>query len=859
MKYSIPKLAERVIKILFPDSGSYSTAGDLEEVFYIIAKNNGISKARRWYIIQVFKAFPAYINRFFYWFGLYFFENVKVSFRSLLRSKYYSGINIVGLSAGMVCSILILLYARNELTYDSFYDDVENIYRVAKIQKTPVSTEKFAATSYQAAAVLKELFPEVIQAGRARKSEEARVFVNSGWFLENKFVFADNGLVDIFNIHFILGDPKTSLTEPKSLLITSHISEQYFGLLNPLGNKVTIDTSEYTITGVIEDAPANTHLKYNMIASLSSLGVSGAFKDSWDGFHCQNYIKLAEDVDPKDFEERIKSLPQKYASERSSLQKLETTLFLQPIRDIHLHSDLKWETETPGNINYVYIMVSAGLFILLLSGMNFINITTARMLSRYQELGVRKIIGANRKQIIGQFFTEVFLIVSISVIIGILTTALLLPFWSTITGIQFNYSSLFDPTVILLIIIISILTLLAIGFYPAFYMSSFNVAQVLSGKQPWSFHNPFIRKCLVVFQFAIAIVLISGTYILFEQIYFMKNKVSGFEKEEKVVLEFDRAQFSPETYKVIKSEFLKNDGVKGATFSSSIPGRWFYYWVMHTENNGNRISSMCNAIQVDMSFFEEYKLELLAGRQFTNELEHGWVINEEAVKAFGWESPEDALGKFITFEVAKVIGVVKNFNYEGLQKPIGPLAIFSIREDYRYLTLRISTEDIQGTLSYIENTFKQLRPNSTYSFFFLNEDFNKQYKAEENISSLSAGFTVVGLLIAFMGLFGLTTFLAEKRTKELGIRKVMGASVHSLIFMLSKEYVLWLVLGLILAIPATYEIMEMVLSKYAFRIQIDSEPFIFSALTSLVIILLSIGVQSYKTATINPVLSLRDE
>ena len=579
---------------------------------------------------------------------------------------------------------------------------------------------------------------------------------------------------------------------------------------------------------------------------------------------CMNYIKLAEGVDADLFQEKIRYLPHQYIGKELEEQGVEFSLIMQPIRDIHLYSHLNWEAEASGNPLYVRIFIGVGLLILLITCMNFINLTTARSANRAGEVGMRKVVGAQRRQLIGQFLGESVLLAAIAMVFSCFFVMLLLPAFNNLLGAKFSWAHMLNPAIVLSLCGIMLFLGVIGGSYPAFFLSAFKPSAVLRGSLRAGTKGVLMRKILVVGQFAISITLIIGTILFEQQLNYMKNTDLGFDKEQKLVIEFDRSIITPSTYESVKTEMLKHPSITGATFSSSVPGRWMYLWQMWPYGERDTNSQLINCFQVDYDFLHEYDIELVAGRYFQKEMGTdqpgvGNILNEAAVRTFGWNSVEEVLGKDITDENSPVIGVVKDFHFRGLQNKVEPLLMFVMVEDFRYISLTVNTENLSETLAFIDQKYQELYPNTIYEYFFLDKDFDMQYWAEEQIGKIFSIFTFFGIFIACLGLLGLASFVAEQRTKEIGIRKVLGASVSGIVVMLSREFVKWVLLANIIAWPLAWLGMNYWLRDFAYRIDITITPFIVSGLLALIIAFVTVSVQTFKAGRANPVQSLNYE
>lgn len=789
-----------------------------------------------------------------------------ITFRNIARNKGYTLLNIFGLAIGVASFLFILMYVQFELSYDAYHDDADNIYRVSKSRKTESRQELFATSPMAIAQTLKQNFPEVIEAARCGNAGNYQVQYRDKRFVEENTGYADTELFKLLKIPIIYGNPQNLLSCPHTVVITSDISRKYFGDENPVGETIIIDNVPYSVDGVIENFPANTHLKKDfllcfdtVIEMMNDMGMN----NKWSGFNCMNYIKLSEKTDPVKFEEKIRFLAHEYNGKELNDQGVEMKLFLQPIKDIHLYSDLNWEAEPPGNINSLYIFSVVGFLILLLGSMNYMNLMTARASSRALEVGVRKVAGAGKVKLITQFLTESLILTLLAVIVAVIIISVLLPSFNSLTELELKQDWLIKPENILLLLVLTILVGFLAGCYPAFILSGFKPVSILKGYSGKGNQNLLLRKILVVSQFAISITLITGIIVFFQQVNYMKNSDLGFDKEQKLIIEFDRSIIDPNSYESVKQEFLENPAILNASFSSSVPGRWMYFWHLHPFGEDDN-DQMINCFQVDYDFIKEYELEIAAGRAFDKQRgidrkDNGWIINEAAVKTFGWNDNKEALNHALNRESAKIIGVVKDFHIKGLQNKIEPLAIFLINEDFRYLTLNVNIQNTAEVINFIKEKHASLFPNYLFDFFFLDEDFEKQYQSEETMINLFGVFTLLAIVIAAMGLFGLAAYLAEKRTKEIGIRKVLGAGYYSIVSLLTIEFLKWVLIANIIAWPASYILLNKWLENFTYRIELELFPFFISAISALIVAISAVSYQTLKAALANPVKSLKYE
>ncbi|MFC1725005.1 ABC transporter permease, partial [candidate division KSB1 bacterium] len=636
---------------------------------------------------------------------------------------------------------------------------------------------------------------------------------------------------------------------------------KYFGDENPIGKTIMVDTTGYEITGVVKNTPGNTHFKYNFLMSMKTIANNEYMNRGWQSpANMPTYIKLAPGVNPEEFAKQITQIVRVNMKEFLERDRVEYASFLQPVQDIYLRSDLIWELGLKGNLLYIYIFSGIGVFILLIASMNFVNLSTARSANRAKEVGMRKVAGASRRQVIWQFLSESVITSVFAMTAALIIVFILLPFFNDLAVSQFKFSSLFKINNILMLSSLIIIIGIFAGSYPALFLSTFRPVSTLKGVLRTGTRGGLLRKVLVVGQFSISITLIIGTFVFYQQLQYMKNQPLGFDKKQKLIINMEGNRVGPNSYKTVKSEFKKNPSVLGVSFSSSVPGKWRYRWRQYPTGERETNLHAIRCMQVDYDFFELYNLKIISGRKFTPDMaSRGYILNETAVSTFGWDSPETALTKTLREVNTPILGVMKDYHFAGLQQQIEPLGIFLMLEDYRYLTLKVDMKDINNTIASIEKKYNELFPNTVFDYFFLDTDFNSQYEKEDRLGKIFGVFTFFGIFIACLGLFGLAAFMAEQRTKEIGIRKVLGATVSKIIFMLSGEFTKWIIIANFIAWPVSWYLLDKWIQYFAYRIDISFIPFFLAGLLTLIISAITVSYQSFKAAYANPVDSLRDE
>jgi len=791
---------------------------------------------------------------------------LKIAIRNISRYKGYSFINIFGLAIAIICCIFIFLYVHQEMSYDRYHADHDRIFRVAEDIQTKTANRIFAPVSPPLAPALKENFPRVEYAGRFMDLSPGLVKYQDKIFYENNGFAVDQEILHIFTIPFLKGNPSKALVRPRTLVVTERMAAKYFGNDDPLGKTLKLNNRDYEITGVVANPPANTHWKYNFIISFKTLEKwSGLY--NWYATMVYTYVKLSAGTDVKGFEEQMQHIAHKYVGETLKEWGDVYRYFLQPIADIHLYSHLRYEIEPPGNPNMIIIFSTVGLLVLLIACINFINLTTARSANRAKEVGLRKVVGGQRKQLIFQFVGESFISALIALIAAMSFTGLIMPLFNKLLGTQFTSSSLYQLPVLAVMLAMVLFIGLAGGLYPAFILSGFKPVSVLKASLSTGSTKSLLRRVLVVMQFSISIVLIIITIGVHKQLQFMKRQYLGFDKEQKLVIPFGGGIRIEKNYNTIKNQYLQQSGILNATVSSHVPGRGVNnYRISLVGEDDDKSQSMFH-LYFDPDFIPDYNIKMIAGRAFDKEMgtdeKKTCLINRAALEAFGWNSPQQATGKVLKTgngsRDLRIIGVTENFHYRGLQHEVEPLVMEWNPEQFSSMTLTINTEDLGETLAFAEKTWESLFPGHPFEYYFLDEDFNKQYLVEERTGALFGVFTILGQFIACLGLLGLAAFTTRQRTKEIGVRKVLGASIPGITFLVSKEFLKWVILANIIAWPAAYIAMNQWLSSFAYRTPIGIWSFVASALLALLVAIVTVSYQSIRAAAANPMEALRCE
>jgi len=787
----------------------------------------------------------------------------KIAFRILLRYRWHSLFNILGLSIGIACFVYIYLLLRHEFEYDRFHKDISQIYRVCQKGYSTESENIFAGTQQIFSDYLLENNEYVKYLARFAPNRETQISYNDNVFIDGPTQYVENDFFKIINFHFLFGNRNDCLTKPFTVVLTKKAADKYFGNENPLGKMLKIDTSYYEVTGVLAKIPENTRFKLDFYLSWPTYYANLPPNFPREGRFLHTYVKLKPGISKDLFNSTIKNIPDNIDWERKR-EGVTVTLFAQALKDIHLDNtyDFTWDWENSTSKSYIYILLTTGIFILLVSALNYVNLSTTKYTTRYKEVAMKKTIGASKTNLILQFLGESLILVFIAHILGMFILELGIKYLNEIT--QYNFNIIYTSSQLWLIIAaIIILIGVGAGSYPAFYMSSFSPTIIRSGKLYNNTKFNF-KWILVIIQFTISIVLIIGTLMIQRQVNYMKNKPLGFLKEHKLIIELPGNNVNANNYKFVKNELKNNTNIEAATISSSVPGRWRYNWRLFPTGEEQSNSQMINCMQVDYDYFSIYGLEMIKGEAFdinqSDESNSGMIFNEQAIKKFGWADAEDAMTKRILSRGETVRGVMRNFHSQGLQNTINPLGIFLIGEDYRYITLQLKENaDIENTISFLKSKYDELFPGKVFNYFFLDEDFDKQYKSEEKIIKLFKIFSFIGILIACIGLFGMSAFICHKREKEIGIRKVNGANILQIFILLTKDFTFIVIIAFLFALPIAYYGTTSWLSNFAYRVNFSWVLILLSGLCAWLIAMLTISFQTWRSAKKNPVESLRFE
>ncbi|UZR95668.1 ABC transporter permease [Chondrinema litorale] len=804
---------------------------------------------------------------------------ITIAFRNLTKNKIYSSINIVGLAIGISCCFLILAHVQDELSYDKFHKDSKNIYRVALKRLYSTHTTFYAIIPHSFAKVIEDDYPEVEKTVRLFANQNTTLFRYEDekgelhLFEEKQFMLADSNFFDVFTVEIIKGDKNTALDGNNSIVITEETAKKYFGEVDPIGKIITSNQTDFKVSAVCENIPENSHFDFDIIAALGTFPFFNSL--NFTGFSAYTYLKLKENTNPKQLEAKFPDMVLKYAAPQIE-QSLGISYkeyqdkgngyqyFLQNLGDIHLHSNLEAEMKVNGNITQVYIFISISIFILFLACINFMNLATARSAERAKEVGIRKALGSLKKQLITQFLTESIVISLVSLLIALVIISFALPYFNNLAGktINIDFSNL---NIIAGLIAFSILVGLLAGIYPAFFISSFNPIAVMKGQLNTGGKGALLRNGLVVFQFFISIILITGTLIVYKQMNYIQSTDLGYNKENIVIIEgIGNLGNKLETF---KNEVNKVTGVSNVAFSSAMPGQPFFFGSSFIPEYKSE-ALITKTMVMDEDFQKTMGLEIIEGRGFDKAYNDSSsiILNEAALVALDIQDP---IGSKITSKnndpannvTYTIVGIAKDFHFQSLRESISPLAILapSGSNNFGFLAVHINNSELHSSLSDIENLWKEFENEMPFKHTFFEEDLKAQYISDKRFGEVFMVFASLAIIIACVGLFGLAAYTASLKTKEIGVRKVLGASISGIILMLTTKFTKLVLIAFVLAIPFTYYVMDWWLSSFAYKTEMGILPFLLAGTSAFGIAIITVSYQSIKAAIVNPVKSLKSE
>ncbi|WP_031527533.1 ABC transporter permease [Dyadobacter crusticola] len=789
----------------------------------------------------------------------------KIAWRNLIRNKTYSLLILAGLATGMTCAAALWLYVHDELNFDRYHTKADRIHRLNLNIRWEGNEFKLGQASAPFGPALQREFPEVVSNLRVKKGEQ-QLRVGDNAFLVKDVICADSTLFSFFDYQFIEGNPTIALAGKDRLVLTEKLALKLFGKSSGLLGKVVLvkDNMPFTVSGIIRNPPANHHLAFDAILPYTNAAVSRVTLDKWDGFNTFTYLLLQNGTKPQLLEGKMPAFYKKYVAETigdTDGSKVKFTISLQRLTDIHLHSSHLLGEENGSTMRYVYTFSIIGLFILLIAIVNYVNLATARAANRAKEIGVRKAVGSKWSQLVGQFLSESVLMSALAAVASIILLYSLLPFFNHISGksliIDFG-----NVETIALIIGFTLLTGLISGLYPAFILSKFKPVAVLKGAGGTKGGGAFFRQSLVVFQFLISMVMIAGTITVYRQLQFMRNSALGFNQQQVISIPLSVPALNRNA-KVLKDKLLQNPAIKSATLTNgSIGDQINNKTTFSFYRKGTEQSISAEYFDVDPDFADVLQIRITQGRDFSPQLDHdssnAVLINQAMMKRLGWKNYDEGLIELDTKKVP-VTGVISDFHLRSLHNQIEPLVLVMKTAKSDNLLVKISGDQVAGTLDYIKTTFRQVNAGQPFEYDFLDQSFARQYKADEQKGQLFLSFSIIAIIIACLGLFGLAAFVAEQRTKEIGVRKVLGASVTSIVALLSGNFLKLVLVAIVIAVPVGWYLTRIWLQDFAYKINPEWWIFALAGVLSLCIAILTVSVQSIKAALMNPGKILRSE
>lgn len=780
---------------------------------------------------------------------------LKIALRSLLKQKGYSFINLTGLAIGMTCCVILILFIQYELSYDKFHKNADRIYRVISEHESEGRIVHSLKTPVPYAPALIQDFPEVENAVRFSRNMYLVTHGNKRFY--EQIYFADPEIFDVFSFPLIRGNPRSALEGSQSLLVSEKVCEKYFGDEDPIGKVLTLYDQDHTVSGVFKDIPQNSHLRFDFLGSFFKHAQRHA--QEWGISNYYTYVLTEEGFDRSAFEEKLPDFIEKYRGEEVR-HVYKYSIRLQPITRIHLHSELSGEISPNTDIRTITIFTAIAVFILLIACFNYINLSTARCVNRAKEVGLRKVIGASRIQLIKQFLGESFLLSFMALLLTFVLVEFLLPVFNSLSGKDLSLD--YSDNILLLVFLLSIFFFVGLfsGSFLAFYVSAFQPVRALKGVFSAASKVSLLRRSLVISQFALSIVFIVATFVIFNQLKYMRNENLGFEKDNVLMVPIYEQEVMRKG-ETIKREWTKNEKVISACLTSFFPGKNQWYQNYWHEGASEDSYLMMNWIAVDHDFLDTFQVELTLGRNFLesspNDARGGYILNEAAVEEIGWEDP---IGKqFRIIGDGAVIGVVKDFHFTSLHQKIVPMAMFMYPSGFEYFSVRIRPYGVQDTLNFLRAKWTELTSSQYFEYSFLDEDYDNLYRTEMRLSKILGTVTFLSIFIACLGLFGLASFMVERRTKEIGIRKVLGAPLSKIMLILTREFALWVLAANIIAWPVAYYFMFRWLQNFAYRIPINLWVFLFSGASALGIAFLTVSYQAIRATLADPVKTLRYE
>ena len=791
-----------------------------------------------------------------------------IAWRNFKKDKWYSLLNVLGLTIGMTFSLFLIFYIKDELSFDRFHEKADRIARIPSYIQEKDKNTNWTVTQPPLAATLKKDYPEVEESARLFGRERTLFKNGENSFYETKIYYADSTLFKIFTHKFLEGNPAQALNAPGNIVISKATAEKYFGKnTKALGKELRTVYDVYKVTGVMENVPSNSHIRYDMLISMSTFlranqGNGGG--DNWGNFFMFTYVLLKPGVNFDAFEKKLLPMYDKYMAPIFSKFNIKMHYGVQPITEIHLTSSLEQEPEELGSMSYIWIFSAVAFFMLLIASINYMNLTTARSARRAKEIGIRKVTGSTKKQLIMQFLSESLLTAFIAMLVSVLLILILLPLFNSVSGKSFTIANVFQPSNLLLLLGVVLFTGLLGGSYPAFYLSSFKPVSILKGALSKASGNVNLRRTLVVLQFSISMIMLICTWVVYSQLTYLQKKDLGFNKDQVMTVTINTGEDERSKIFAMNNEFRSLAGIKEVGTANAYPGSPnLNLSLFNVQTNTGYVDKAVECYGVDEHYLNALSIPIVKGRNFLGAADtlHSILVNESMVKHFGWTEP---IGKHVKFpgdtssNYLEVVGVVKDFNQKSLYNPIAPL-LFFYGPNSNVIQLKINSGDMKSAIAKVETTWKKYFPQLPFEYKFLDEDFNSQYAADQKRGKIFASFSILTIIITCLGLLGLTAFTTQQKQKEISIRRVMGASITSVVGMITRNY-LWLALiAALIAFPVAWYFMHNWLSLFSYNAGLSVVPFILSALIIVITAAVTATYHSAKAALAKPVKSLRTE
>jgi len=858
-----PKILEAFLQALLSPLDRESLLGDFNEMYDRISDESGVIRARCWYIFHIIKLMSAYAVNKIYWSAAMFRNYLKIALRNMKRHKTFSIINISGLVVGLTCFILIFLYVRYERSYDTFHENSDRIFRVTT-QDPGIDT--WATTSAALAPMLMDEFPEVRAATRFNPVDRFLLTKEDKSFYE-RGLFADEYFFDVFSFQLIGGNKKRILDNPDSIVISQRIAMKFFGNENPVGKTLNCSLGDMEVVSVVENIPKNSHIQFDWLISFKQIKASierGKNPEFfWHGaLNYYTYCVLKNESAKENLESKIAaSMNKKYLD--FGWEDMKYTYHLQPLKSIHLQSHLTWEFSVNNSDKLILLFSVIAVFILGIACINSMNLSSAYAAKRMKEIGIRKVVGSQRHQIFWQFTGESLLFSTLSFLFSVGLVYLLFPGFNRLIERSIDFGAITEGPFVLGIIAVLVVSGFLAGFYPAAVLSSFKPAHTLKGKTGVIGRRGSFRNLLVMLQFSITIALIISSFVMFMQIRYIQEKPLGYDREHVVVMRMADPGIR-KNFAAFKNTLLQNTKVNDITTSERPPTRITNTWGggKFKTDKGVIVEFPTKLLWIDFNFLDFYRMDILQGRTFSKTYAtdpvNAVIVNESFVRKLNWSNPVGKRIQIWNKEEKEVVGVVKDFHFQSMHNEIEPILIFCQSNNYN-IQIRIRSENIPETLGHIRKTFESFRERYPFEYSFLDDNFNQMYSSERKLGQMLVSFSGLAIFIACLGIFGLASFTAERRTKEIGIRKVLGASVPRIIFLLSEGFLKWVIIANLISWPVAYYAMHKWLQRFAYRIDLGIGIFILSGAAALCIALLTVSFQTIKAATANPVDSLRYE